>query len=217
MGALKARSITYWIFSLLILTSSTLVSQDGFEPVANSTRLMERLNENASGIETIQSAFTQKKALTFLDEVIISEGFFWFKKDNQLRWAYHEPFDYVILINKGKFTIRDGDQVSAYDMDSNPAFSEINKLIVNMVKGNITDDGFEISAFEDPGLYLVRLVPRDPLMAEVISTMEIYFSRTDLSVAKVIMKESEQDYTLISFTDKQINAPIDDQVFSVDY
>lgn len=217
MAALTARKMTFWVLALLILTASDLVSQENFTPVENSSQLMLLLNENASNIETIQSAFTQEKALAFLDETIISEGSFSFKKDNQLRWAYHAPFDYLILINDGKFMIRDEDQVNSYDIESNPAFAEINKLIVNMVKGNITEEKFEISAFENQALYLVRLLPKDKLMGEVISTMEIYFSKTDLAVAKVIMKESEQDYTLISFTDKQINVPIEDQVFSLDY
>ncbi len=217
MAVLKARKVIFWVPSLLILTTSVLVSQDPFIPVKNSAQLMLLLNENASGIESIHSAFTQEKALDFLDETIISEGSFWFKKENQLRWAYHAPFDYVILIDNGKFMIRDGDQVSTYDIESNPAFAEINNLIVNMVQGNITEEKFMISAFENQDRYLLRLEPKDKLMGEVISTMEIYFSKTDLAVAEVIMKESEQDYTLITFTDKQINVPIEDQVFSLDY
>ncbi len=70
---------------------------------------------------------------------------FGLKRIINLRWAYMEPFDYVIVIHKGKFLIRDGEQLSAYDIDSNPAFAEINKLIVDMVRGNITDERFEMA------------------------------------------------------------------------
>ncbi len=217
MGAFKVRIVALWILSLVAMPGRGFTKQEGFSPVENMEQLLRQLNENAATIETIQSDFIQKKQLEFLDETIISKGAFWFKKDNNLRWAYKDPFDYVIVIHEGKFRIRDGEQVSSYDIESNPAFAEINKLIVDMVRGNITGERFEMAAFENSRLYLVRLVPKDPAMREVISTMEIYFNRADLSVEEVIMKESENDYTVITFIDKQINEVIEDQVFSVDY
>lgn len=217
MGVFKRRYIVLWILAFVLLSASGFAKQDGFSPVENTEQLMLKLNKHAGTIETIQSNFIQKKQLEFLDETIISKGSFWFKKDNNLRWAYQDPFDYVIIIHQGKFSIRDGEQVSAYDIASNPAFAEINKLIVDMVRGNITDERFEMVAFESNSQYLVRLVPKDESMKEVIATMEIYFSKSDLAVAEVIMKESEKDYTVITFIDKKINEAIEDSVFSVDY
>lgn len=217
MGVFKGRYIVLWILAFVLLSASGFGKQDGFSPVENTEQLMLKLNKHAGTIETIQSNFIQKKQLEFLDETIISKGSFWFKKDNNLRWAYQDPFDYVIVIHQGKFSIRDGEQVSAYDIASNPAFAEINKLIVDMVRGNITDERFEMVAFESNSQYLVRLVPKDESMKEVIATMEIYFSKSDLAVAEVIMKESEKDYTVITFIDKKINEAIEDSVFSVDY
>ena len=217
MRAKSVRFVLGLILSILFLPAYALVYQDGFSPVENMEQLIAQLNENAATIESIHSLFIQKKQLEFLDETIISSGAFWFKKDNNLRWVYKEPFDYAIVIRDGKFSIRDGDRVSAYDIESNPAFSEINKLIVDMVRGNITQARFEMEAFENIKYYLVRLVPKDVNMKKVISAMEVYFSKSDLTVAEVIMKESEKDYTHITFIDKQINEAIEDSVFSVDY
>jgi outer membrane lipoprotein carrier protein len=217
MGALKVRLIALWISSLFALQVSAFAKQDGFSPVKNREQLVLQFNENSASINTIQSTFVQKKQLEFLDETIISNGTFWFKKDNNLRWAYHEPFEYVIVIHDGKFQILDGEQLSAYDIESNPAFAEINNLIVNMVRGNITDERFEMSALENSNQYLVKLVPKDPVLKDVISSMEIYFNKSDLTVEEVVMRESEKDYTVITFIDKQINEAIEDRVFSVDY
>lgn len=214
-GGLNARMFMLWVFSLTALSGHCFNLQDGFKPVEDPGQLVERLNENALKIETISSSFIQKKQLEFLDEIIISKGAFWFRKENDLRWAYKEPFEYVIVIHGGKFQIRDGEEVSAFDIESNPAFAEINKLIVGMVSGNITPEKFELEAFENNEQYLVRLYPREGTMKKVISTMELYFDKSDLSVAQVIMKESEKDYTVITFIDKQINEPIADTVFSI--
>jgi len=217
MGAPKAGILLMLILSLTVLPGKAHSHQDGFRPVENPEQLEELLNENASRIQTIQSSFIQKKQLEFLDETIISRGRFFFKKENKLRWAYHEPFEYVIVIHGGKFVIRDGEQVNSFDIESNPAFTEINRLIVGMVSGNITDDRFELEAFENNSQYKVRLVPLDETMKEVLSTMEIYFDKSDLAVAEVVMKESENDYTVITFIDKKINEAIEESVFSADF
>lgn len=217
MGTLKIRIFLALILSLTLVPGRGQSVQDGFHPVDSPEQLVKSLNENATKIETIQSSFIQKKQLEFLDETIISKGSFFFKKDNQLRWAYDEPFEYVIVINSGKFLIKDGEQVSTFDIESNPAFTEINRLIVGMVSGNINEEKFDMEAFENSSQYRVSLVPLDETMKEVISTMEIYFDKSDLAVAEVLMKESEKDYTVITFIDKKINEPIEEAVFSADY
>ena len=216
MGVLKISRFLLFFFSFGTALVHAKAIQNGFQPVMNSAQVVEEINRNAAAIQTIQSTFIQKKQLDFLDETIISKGAFWFKRENQLKWAYQEPFEYIIVIRDGIFRIKDGEQVSSFDIDSNPAFMEINNLIIGMVRGNITNDRFEMQVFENPVQYLVRLVPRDKNMKEVISTMEIYFDKADLNVAEVIMKENEKDYTIITFTDKKINEVIEDSVFSID-
>ncbi len=217
MGTLKTGIFLALTLSLTFVPGWGQSLQDGFHPVDKPAQLVKNLNENATKIETIQSSFIQEKQLEFLDETITSRGSFYFKKDNQLRWAYEKPFEYVIIINGGKFLIKDGTQVSTFDIESNPAFTEINRLIVGMVSGNFSEEKFDMEAFENSSQYRISLVPLDQTMKEVISTMEIYFDKSDLAVSRVLMKESEKDYTVITFIDKKINEPIEEAVFSTDY
>ena len=188
-----------------------------FIPVKDLTALEEQLNSNLANINSIKSDFIQQKELEYLDETIVSKGQFWFKKENQLRWAYNEPFEYAIILNKGKFIIQDESIVSVYDIDSNQAFREINNLIINLVKGNLMEyDTFEIEAFENNTQYLVKLVPIDTNMRKVISNMEVYIDKNDLTVGKILMHESESDFTVITFINKKLNEQIPDSIFSAD-
>lgn len=206
------------ILSYILLSSLTLVGSGEFTPVEDLDKLVEQLNNHAANTRSIQSRFIQKKQLEFLDETIVSKGRFWFRKENSLRWAYDEPYEYAIIISGGKFQIKDGEKVSAYDIESNTAFREINDLIIGMVRGSVMEeDKFDIKAFENEQQYLVKLVPRDINMRSVISNMEIYFDKEDLTVAEIMMKESESDYTVITFFDKQINETIPDPVFTTGY
>ncbi len=203
---------------LMGLVPIDLAGQEDFVPASDPEGLVEQINHNASDIESIQSSFIQKKQLEFLDETIMSKGKFWFRMENSLRWAYEEPFQYTIIIHGGKFQIKDGEQISAYDIESNAAFKEINDLIIGMVQGNVMkQDKFDLKAFENEQYYLLKLIPRDIQMRAVISTMEVYFDKTDLMVSEILMRESEKDYTVITFFDRSINESIPDAVFTTDY
>ena len=204
------------IIPCLMLLSFEWKSTD-FTQVKDLKALEEKLNSNLANIETIKSDFIQLKELEYLDETIVSKGQFWFKKENQLRWAYDEPFEYVIILNNGKFIIQDESIVSVHDINSNQAFREINNLIISLVRGSLMEhDKFEIEAFENDTQYLVKLVPKDSNMRNVISNMEVYFDKKDLTVGKIIMHESASDFTVITFINKKLNEPIPDSIFSSD-
>jgi outer membrane lipoprotein-sorting protein len=209
-----ANYITVIMLIIMMIPVFCTAQETSYSPVADPGELARQINQQSSTIGSIESRFTQQKVLAFLDETITSEGKFWFKKENSLRWEYEDPFPYVIVLHKGQFSIRDGEDISRFDMDSNEVFREINDLIISLVRGQVLqEERFEFQARQNPEFYLLSLVPKDPQMREVIANMEIYFDKTDLMVSKIIMKESEEDYTLISFTDRRINGEIDEAVF----
>ena len=218
MNARGAGLALIWVLFCSFYSGSPPMGGDDFKPVEDPGSLVTMLNDKALTINSIQSRFIQKKQLEFLDETIVSKGRFWFRKENNLKWAYEEPYEYAIIISEGKFYTKDGDRVSVYDIESNAAFREINELIIGLVKGNILEqERFDIKAYEDNDQYLLVLVPREEQMKEVISAMDIYFQKADLTVAAITMKENETDRTEITFFDKRINEIIPDSVFTTDY
>lgn len=216
LGSMKNIRILLLIITCLLMLGFEWQSTE-FTPVKDLRALEEKLNSNLANINSIKSDFIQQKELEYLDETIISKGQFWFKKENQLRWEYNEPFEYAIILDKGKFIIQDESIVNVYDINSNQAFREINNLIINLVKGSLMEyDKFEIEALENNTQYLVKLVPIDTNMRRIISNMEVYIDKSDLTVGKIIMHESESDFTVITFTNKKLNEQIPDSIFSAD-
>ena len=204
------------IFVFLFFFKFSLFSQlVGYTEVKDLNVLNGKINENSKKINTIMSDFTQEKKLEYLNELIVSKGKFWFKKENNLRWEYTEPYKYIIVLNAGKFNIFDGKKTSVFDINSNRMFKEINDLIISMVQGNLMASGkFQVQAFENKNSYLLKLVPKDMNMKKVIATTEIIIDKLDYSVTKVVMKENETDYTTIVFTNRKFNETISDNIFS---
>lgn len=206
----------YILILLLIILNLFAYSQENekFVALKNIKEVEQKLNAHSISLNTIYSDFTQEKHLAYLNDVIISNGKFWFKKENQLRWEYITPYKYIIAINNGKFTIKDGDDIKEYDINSNKAFEVINNMIISSVRGDLLKENkFTITALKSSKSYLIKLVPKDKEMVKILTRIEFYFNISDLNIYKVKMIENEKDYTIILFKNKKINEAIPASIF----
>ena len=208
------------LFILIFFVHTALFPQgkkDDYTPVKDAGIVVNELKTASTKINTIKSDFVQEKHLTFLNDIIISKGKFWFKKENQLRWEYMTPFEYVIVSDGEKFIIKDGNNIKEYDIRSNKVFQEINNLIISSVRGTLLEKAdFTFSVFENDDSYLVKMIPAKEEMFKVLKRIELYFNKSDKNINSVKMVENEDDYTVISFVNKKINEAIPSDIFSVD-
>lgn len=208
----------YLIIVIIVLNISLLYSQNKtFTKLENLEAIKTKITEFSDKTNSINSDFVQEKHLEILEEPLISKGKFLYKKQNNIRWEYISPIKYIIVIHNGKFIIKDETKVSEYDIESNKMFKEINNMIVASMKGEIINNkDFNTSFYENEIYYLSKLIPNKKEISDFIKTIKIYFDKSDFSVSKVIMQESEEDYTLIKFENKKINTEINDNLFIVE-
>ncbi|MCB2206693.1 MAG: outer membrane lipoprotein carrier protein LolA [Bacteroidetes bacterium] len=208
---------TLILISMITGLSSFQSEQDDFRELKNTDGLIAKIKAYASETHSIKSDFTQEKHLTMLEEVLVSEGHFIFQKENSVLWEYEKPIDYAIIVFNGKFTIRDGQKIQAYDIESNRMFKEINHMIITSVSGDFLDNpDFERTYFENESFYLVRLSPVKPEVNNMLSTIEIYFDKNNISVAQVRFVEPGDDFTLIKFYNRVFNSDIPTEAFQIE-
>ena len=128
------------ILILAIGVSTTFAQDKSFKKVTNLEKLKNKISEYSNKTNSITSDFIQEKHLEILEKPLISNGKFLYKKQNNIRWEYTEPLKYIIVIHKGKFTIKDKTRVSEYDIESNKMFKEINNMIITSMKGEIINN-----------------------------------------------------------------------------
>jgi outer membrane lipoprotein-sorting protein len=175
-----------------------------------------RLNLMSASINTIESDFIQEKKLNMLSNTLISKGSFCFKKVNQIRWEYRQPYNYLIIINQDKIFIKEDKDQRQYDVKSNKIFQEMNRFISGCIQGDIlkNEKDYQIKYYEDHHSYFVTLVPVSEKMRQMLSEVQIWFDRDDLTVSRIRMMESGGDYTKIDFTNKKLNTDIPFEKFS---
>ncbi|MBI4648302.1 MAG: outer membrane lipoprotein carrier protein LolA [Bacteroidia bacterium] len=207
--------VQYFLTIIMIYLALPMNGQDSFTPVTDVESLKNKLSEYNSRISTIESDFEQEQYLSVMTEKIFTKGYFCFKKENNLRWEYLEPYTYLIVISNEKIYIKDEEKVSKYDIESNIMFKEINKMMVGMVNGDILNNKeFQLSYFENNINYRVNLVPANKEMKEYISTIEIYLNKKDMSVDEIRISDPGGDYTNIFFKNKRLNQPVSDEKFT---
>ncbi len=208
------------IISILLFLMSSVIAHaqsDKYIEITEIDNIKSKLAAHAASTNSIESTFIQEKHLWMLDEVLISQGEFLFKKENSVRWQYNTPIQYTIIIHNGVFTIVNNNKVSEFNIDSNPMFREINNMIVTAIRGDFIDNkDFDAKFFENKDSYQAKLTPTNSQVSSMLQLIEIYFNKQNMQVIKVIFREPGDDYTLITFQNNKVNSKLSDDRFLIE-
>ena len=205
------------LFTLLLASSFTVTAQyAGFSPVTNLARFKTEFAAATQKTGSIKSDFEQDKNLAMLSEKITSRGNFWFKKDSRVRMEYQHPFKYLMILNKDKVYVKDGQKESKVSTRSNKMFQQINKIMIDCMQGTALDNtDFKTRVFENKTSALVELTPLTKGMKEMFTYINVIVDKKDFSVSSIRMQEISGDNTIMRFTNKELNANIPDNLFDI--
>ncbi len=205
------------LMMFLFVTSTALFAQyAGYKPVAEMTAFKDQFATASKQMQSVKADFAQEKNLTMLSEKIISKGKFWFKKDDMVRMEYTQPYQYLVIINKNNVYVKDGQKENKISTKSNKLFQQINRMMVDCVQGTaLSNPDFKVAAFENASTWLIELSPVAKGMKDYFKNINIILSKKDYSVNKLEMYEQSGDNTIISFTNKELNAVIADALFFI--
>ena len=207
------------IILVLSILISGLVAQAqlaGYTPVTDLAKFKEQFAVIAKKTETIKSDFVQEKNLSMLSEKIVSNGKFWFKKDNLLRMEYTRPYQYLMILNKDNMYIKDGNKENKVSSKSNKLFQQINKITIDCVQGTVFNNpDFITKVYENKSTYLVELSPAGKALKEFFKSINVIIDKSDYEVTTIEMNENSGDNTIIRFTNREINTIILDAIFAI--
>jgi outer membrane lipoprotein-sorting protein len=205
------------LIGLFIGSGISLKAQyTGYTPLTDLSKFKELFSVEAQKVISIKSDFVQEKNLSMLSEKITSQGKFWFKKDSRVRMEYTKPFTYLMIINKDKVFVKDGQKQNTISTKSNKLFQQINKITVDCVQGTVlTNPDFSTRVFENKTAYLVELSPVSKNLKEFFKTIVVIVDKKDYSVTNIEMNENSGDNTIIHFVNKEMNTNLPDALFAI--
>jgi len=200
---------------LVIISFSTYAQYPGYTAIGEIVVFKRQFGAESAKVLSIACDFTQEKTLTSLTEKITSTGKFWFKRSDKLRIEYTKPFVYLVVMNKDKMLVRDGQKESRINVKSSKLFQRVNRIMIDCVQGNILDSkDFTARVFENGTTFLLEMTPVSKTLHEFFQTIVLTVDKKDYSAKSILMNEPMGDRTLIKLERKKLNEPIPDTVFT---
>lgn len=200
---------------LLFILNLSVFSQEQKMTATEIAAFKATVEKETKTVKSLKTDFTQYKHMDFLSKDIETSGKMAFKTPNLLNWQYTKPYQYSIVFKSNKVYINDQGNKSTIDAGNSKMFEKINKLIIGSVSGNMFDDKeFNIAYFKTKDFYITKLSPTTATIKKYIKQVDLYFPINDATVSQVKLIEPSNDFTKIVFKNKQINAKVDDSVFT---
>jgi len=188
----------------------------GYVPQPDKEAFARQFTTASGKVTSIKCDFTQEKTLGMLSEKIISRGKFWFRKENQVRMEYLQPFQYLLILSDNNVYIKDGERENKISAKSNQLFSQVNQVIIDCVRGSALDNpDFTVRIFEASQSYLIELSPANKSLKELFKNINIVVDKKNYTATRIEMYEQSGDNTVITFTNKELNTSIPDATFTI--
>jgi outer membrane lipoprotein-sorting protein len=176
----------------------------------------EQIREQSEKITSINARFTQKKEMSILARPLVSEGRFYFKSPDSIRWEYLTPVRSIMLMRGGDIR-RYIKGEKGFDEDASvrmPGMKVVFQEITTWSKGRF-DQNKSFTATLRPGKApLIILTPKEKGLADMIRRIEITLSGEKAGAIRTIrIVESEKASTWLEFKDIELNKGIDDSLF----
>jgi outer membrane lipoprotein-sorting protein len=203
------------LIAILLLCFKAQAQYVGYNIVSSLATFKKDFAGESQKINSITSNFKQEKTLTALTETIISEGIFNFKRPSKVRLEYKKPFRYLMVMSDDKMMVKDDGHENTVNLRSNKLFQQINRIVVDCVQGTILDSkDFNSRVFENQTQYLLEMTPTTKNLKSFFQTIVLVVDKKDYSVESIKMNEPTGDTTIITFTEKKLNAPVSDKAFT---
>ncbi len=189
---------------------------EAYRPIQNVSEFKETFTTESKKINSITSTFQQEKVMSLLEEKMISEGKFWFKRENKIRIEYQQPFQYLLILNSDEIIIKDHGKQNRMNVKANKLFQQINRIILDCVQGSILDNNdFSVAAFENSTSFRLEMKPISKALQDFFTSIVVRVDKKDFTATELSLHETGGDYTIIYFLNKTLNATIPDSVFDL--
>lgn len=208
------RSITSLV--LLLFTLSAVAQPEGFSKLQDLSSFKAAMLASNAKLQNISSDFKQVKNLSLLAEKIQSKGKFYFMKDDKVRIEYTAPYSYLMVMNGTRMLVKDEQQTNKINTANSKMMQSVNRVMVDCMSGSVmSNPDFKVTPYQNSTQYLLSMKPVNSEMKKMFDQIDVYLSKNNLDVEKLVMTETGGDYTSMNFYNTKHNTSINEALFKV--
>lgn len=208
----------YYMAALLLCFIMPLTaSSPAFGAEDNQTlalnKHLERLSAVAKATTYVKSDFVQTKYITFMDEKLVSEGFFVFTAPQELVWEYTRPVASGLIYKNGKanlwYASEAGEAAGESAKQNASSHSGAPENVIARVVAehlitwtNLDVDtlkkNYNITLLSEAPLTLM-LSPKIRIPSSPVLDFKVVFEANGIDAKELYLYEADDDYTKIEF------------------
>ncbi len=201
---------------LFFLCLAATAQPAGYKKLADVTSFKTALAKSNAGVTNIASDFKQVKNLSLLAEKIQSKGKFYFMKPGKVRIEYTEPYYYLMVMNGGKMMVQDEQKSNKINTGNSKMMQSVNRVMIDCMQGTVfSNPDFKTTAYQDNSRYMLTLAPVSAQMKKLFEQIDVYMSKTNMDVVRLVMTEAGGDYTNMEFYNTKHNSSLNEALFKV--
>lgn len=171
--------------------------------------LLQRIKSQQTKIQDMSMDFTQVKVMEMMKNPVTMKGKMKFKKPQSLRMDYLNPVQMNIAMNNGQWAIKEGGRINRISEKTMPSLFYVNQMLLESVQGTIIQsEYFNAKVYEGAKDYYMVLLPKEMALKKWFQEVIVMLNKTTYQVTKVTMKESDKEFTEMSFYNIQLNKNI---------
>ena len=204
-----------FLFSLFFCPIAALAQYQN-ATAEQKKEIVNKITQNSVNVNTMLCGFTQVKELSFLDEKVTSEGKMFYKKTNKIRWEYTVPVQYAFSTDGKTMSGTAGGKTTTVPANQRKFFDGICRVMISGITGTglVDSSDFDTDFFVGSADYMVVLNPKKKEVTDLYSSILLYVSKTNNRVYSIELVEKTGDKTTITLNNIQVNATINDAIFS---
>ncbi|MDR0801470.1 outer membrane lipoprotein carrier protein LolA [Fluviicola sp.] len=203
----------FTISFFILLFGSPVFAQE-YTKISDPKACKEALEKQHREIKSIQADFLETAFSPLLSTPQKGSGKMYYKKENKIRWEKSKPESQIILINGKEVKLQEnGKEVNS--TSSKMIVKKIQQLMVQMMTGDfLNETDFKISYYENKLNYKLILTPKSDKMKRYIAEISLIFTKEELLLKELTMKQNDTDKLIYSFSNMQQNGAINDSKFT---
>ena len=204
----------------LLLVLGAVLPSEAQQPVsaAEQASMIQAIAATTGTIRTMRCTFCQVKTLSLLNEELVSTGTMLYSRPARLRWQYLKPYTYTFIINDSRALMKNPGQEHVIDTRQSKLLGEITQIMVNSVTGKCLTEksDFNIRMGKATGEWIAELQPVQKELKAMFKLIKLHIDPKAHAINQVELQETTGDVTRIYLSDYQLNAPIDEKMFTID-
>ena len=200
----------------MFAAASATTAQDYGNVVTDATAQLDKIKSASIATQSIESDFSLEKKVAIMTNLEKSYGKFYYNRaSGKLCLDYTQPPENKIIISDTKFTLKTNGKISTMELSRNPALSQLKNMITACMTGNFISLGehSQTKYYDNGEIFTISIKPSNKRVKRYMSEIILRFEKKDNTLLSMRFAEQNGDYSEYTYTNKKINAGIDDRHF----